>query len=86
MSDAIKSTVSTFLIDNFRVGDTSVAIADDESLIETGFIDSTGVLELVAFLEDTFAITVADTDIVPENLDSLAAIARYVEHKGGKAS
>ena len=86
MSDAIKSTVSTFLIDNFRVGDTSVAIADDESLIETGFIDSTGVLELVAFLEDTFAITVADTDIVPENLDSLAAIARYVEHKGGKAA
>ena len=43
-------------------------------------------LELVAFLEDTFAITVADTDIVPENLDSLAAIARYVEHKGGKAA
>jgi acyl carrier protein len=86
LSDAIKSTVSTFLIDNFRFGDTSVAIADDESLIETGFIDSTGVLELVAFLEDTFAITVADTDIVPENLDSLAAIARYVEHKGGKAA
>ena len=86
MSDAIKSTVSTFLIDNFRFGDTSVAIAYDESLIETGFIDSTGVLELVAFLEDTFAITVADTDIVPENLDSLAAIARYVEHKGGKAA
>lgn len=86
MSDAIKSTVSTFLIDNFRFGDTSVAIADEESLIETGFIDSTGVLELVAFLEDTFAITVADTDIVPENLDSLAAIARYVEHKGGKAA
>ena len=86
MSDAIKSTVSTFLIDNFRFGDTSVAIADDESLIETGFIESTGVLELVAFLEDTFAITVADTDIVPENLDSLAAIARYVEHKGGKAA
>lgn len=86
MSDAIKSTVSTFLIDNFRFGDTSVAIADEESLIETGFIDSTGVLELVAFLEDTFAITVADTDIVPENLDSLAAIARYVENKGGKAA
>jgi acyl carrier protein len=86
LSDAIKSTVSTFLIDNFRFGDTSVAIADDESLIETGFIDSTGVLELVAFLEDTFAITVADTDIVPENLDSLAAIARYVENKGGKAA
>jgi acyl carrier protein len=86
LSDAIKSTVSTFLIDNFRFGDTSVAIADEESLIETGFIDSTGVLELVAFLEDTFAITVADTDIVPENLDSLAAIARYVENKGGKAA
>ena len=63
MSDAIKSTVSTFLIDNFRFGDTSVAIADDESLIETGFIDSTGVLEIIAFLEQTHGVTVADSDI-----------------------
>ena len=86
MSDSITSIVSTFLIDNFRFGDTSVAIAPDESLIEAGFIDSTGVLELVAFMEDRFGITVDDTDIVPETLDSLAAIACYVEKKGGTAA
>lgn len=86
MSDSINSIVSTFLIDNFRFGDTSVAITPDESLIEAGFIDSTGVLELVAFLEERFGIMVDDADIVPENLDSLAAIARYVEKKGGKAA
>lgn len=86
MSDSINSIVSTFLIDNFRFGDTSVAITSDESLIEAGFIDSTGVLELVAFLEERFGIMVDDADIVPENLDSLAAIARYVEKKGGKAA
>lgn len=86
MSDSITSTVSAFLIDNFRFGDTSVAIVPDESLIEAGVIDSTGVLELVAFLEERFGIAVEDADIVPENLDSLAAIARYVEQKGGAAA
>ena len=86
MNHSITSTVSAFLIDNFRFGDTSVAIVPDESLIEAGVIDSTGVLELVAFLEERFGIAVDDADIVPENLDSLAAIARYVEQKGGAAA
>lgn len=86
MNDSIETAVSAFLIDNFRFGDTSVAIVPDESLIEAGVIDSTGVLELVAFLEERFGIDVEDADIVPDNLDSLAAIARYVERKGGKAA
>lgn len=86
MNDSIESAVSAFLIDNFRFGDTSVAIVPDESLIEAGVIDSTGVLELVAFLEERFGLDVEDADIVPDNLDSLAAIARYVERKGGKAA
>jgi acyl carrier protein len=86
LNDSIESAVSAFLIDNFRFGDTSVAIVPDESLIEAGVIDSTGVLELVAFLEERFGLDVEDADIVPDNLDSLAAIARYVERKGGKAA
>lgn len=86
MNDSIETAVSAFLIDNFRFGDTSVAIVPDESLIEAGVIDSTGVLELVAFLEERFGLDVEDADIVPDNLDSLAAIARYVERKGGKAA
>jgi acyl carrier protein len=85
MSHDIRSIVSAFLIDNFRFGDPGVTIDPEESLIEAGFIDSTGVLELVAFLEETFAITVADEEIVPANLDALSAIAAYVARMGGTA-
>ena len=83
MSETVQSIVKDFIIENFRFGDTSVTIDPEESLIEAGFIDSTGVLELVAFLEERFGITVADDDIVPANLDSLAAIGRYVAVKRG---
>lgn len=81
MTDHIKDSVRAFIIDNFLFGDTSQAIADDSSLIDNGYIDSTSVLELVFFLEQTFGISVGDADIVPENLDSIGAIAAYVEAK-----
>lgn len=57
-------------------------IDDHVSLMDTGLLDSTGVLELVAFLEDQFGIVVADDELVPENLDSLSHIAAYVGRKG----
>ena len=86
MTSDLLPSIRGFIADNFLFRSADEAPGDDESLLDSGIVDSTGVLELVAFLEDTFAITVADTDIVPENLDSLAAIARYVENKGGKAA
>jgi acyl carrier protein len=58
------------------------ALADSASLIETGIIDSTGVLELVAFLESTFGVTVGDEEMLPENLDSIARVAAFVCRKG----
>ena len=61
-------------------------IADDESLLEAGVIDSAGMVDLIAFLEGTFGITVDEDDMTPENFDSVAAIAAYVEPKTGKAS
>ena len=51
---------------------------ESESLLETGILDSTGVLELIEFLEGEFHIRVTDTETVPENLGSIAAITRYV--------
>lgn len=60
-------------------------IKPDQSLVEAGIIDSTGVMELVSFLESRFGITVADEDLVPENLDSLARIAAFVDAKLGRA-
>lgn len=81
MTDTIREAVKAFIVENFLFGDTSHALSDTDSLIENGIIDSTGVLELVAFIEDRYAITVADADIVPANLDSLARITDFVTRK-----
>lgn len=80
----IKDTVKAFIIENFLFGDTSYALDDDVSLIESGVVDSTGVLELVTFIEDQFGLEMADSDIVPANLDSLACIAAFIETKTAK--
>lgn len=56
-------------------------VADDASLVGCGVVDSTGVLEVVAFLEQTFGVAIDDDEIVPENLDSIARIAALIERK-----
>ena len=83
MTETIKDKVRAFVIENFLFGDTSYDLADTASLIENDIIDSTGVLELVAFIEDHYGIAMADADIVPANLDSLARISAFVEAKSG---
>lgn len=69
-----------FISDNFLFG-AEVAYADDDSLIGTGIIDSTGVLELIAHLEGEYDITLDDTELVPENLDSVDNLVRFIETK-----
>lgn len=71
----IESQLREFLADNFFVED---LLDPTESLTDAGVIDSTGVLEVVAWIEDTFAIEIPDADILPDNLDSIARIVRYV--------
>jgi acyl carrier protein len=73
----IKQQVRAFITSNFYVADPS-ALADDASLLDQGIIDSTGVLEIIMFLEDTFGFKVADSEMVPENLDSIDNIASFV--------
>ena len=80
MPDSVQSDIRTFVIENFMFGQ-GAQLKDSESLLEAGLIDSTGVLELVGFLETKFAIAVADEDLVPANLDSVERAARYVERK-----
>jgi acyl carrier protein len=55
--------------------------ADDDSLLETGVLDSTGVLELIEFLEEDFGVQVTDAETVPENLGSIAGLTRYLTEK-----
>ncbi|MET3926714.1 acyl carrier protein [Devosia sp. 2618] len=81
MTETTQDTIRAFIIDNFLFGDTSQVVADDTSLIDNNLVDSTGVLELVFFLETTFGISVADTEIVPDNLDSIGSMAAYIETK-----
>ena len=70
-------TVRQFIRDVFFVDDFEASA----SFLEEGIIDSTGMLELVAFVEGTFGISIADTELVPENLDSLDRVAAFVERK-----
>ncbi len=78
----IKEQLKDFFKNNFMVeidGDFS----DDDSFLENGIIDSTGVLELVMFLEENFNIKVADEELLPENLDSFNNIDKYLKSKTG---
>ena len=81
----IKDTVRTFIQDNFIMGTQTQAFADSDSFMDRGIVDSTGFLEMVTFLEETYSIKVEDDDMVPENLDSLDNIDAYVTRKQAQA-
>jgi acyl carrier protein len=81
MADTTAQQIREFIVTNFLFGQAGNAPADDESLLERGIIDSTGVLELVAFLEQQFGISVGDRELLPENLDSVTNAARFVSRK-----
>jgi acyl carrier protein len=81
MSEDTKRIMRAFIVENFLFGDEASLPADGDSLIAGGIIDSTGVLELVAFIEEQFEFTIADSDIVPGNLDTIDAVAAFVERQ-----
>lgn len=77
----IRAEVRQFIVDNFLFGQTDRPVKDGESFLETGIIDSTGVLELVAFLESRYQIQVEDQELVPSNLDSVDRLVGFIERK-----
>ena len=79
------SKVREFIVENFLFGDGEV-LKEDTSFMEEGIIDSTGILELVFFLEETFSISIEDEELVPENMDSLQNIARFIDLKISRRS
>lgn len=81
MADTIETDLRNFITENFLFGDDSRTIAGSDSLIQNDLMDSTGILELVAYLEDHFGISVDDEDIVPDNLDSIDRITAYVARR-----
>ena len=79
MSD-LKAQIRAFIVENFLFGDAN-GLKDDSSFLDDGIMDSTGVLELVTFLEEKFSIKVEDEDLIPENLDSINNVTAYLEKK-----
>ncbi len=77
-----RDQVRQFIVKNFYVADAD-KLPDDASLLERGIIDSTGVLEMITFIENTFAVRIEDEEMLPENLDSIARIAAFIERKKG---
>jgi len=77
----IKEQVRQYIADNFLFSEDGYQLSDDVSFLEEGIVDSTGVLELVMFVEETFNVTVEDEEIVPENFDSVSRLAAYIRHK-----
>ena len=76
----LKDTIRTFIVENFLFGNNE-NLEDNTSFLEEGVIDSTGVLELVGFIEEQFAITVEDEELIPENLDSINNVKTYLQSK-----
>jgi acyl carrier protein len=81
---SIEAKVREYILDNFLFTNDQSRLQDDASFLEEGIVDSTGVLELVMFVEENYGVTVEDEDIVPDNFDSVLQLARYIRRKTGK--
>ena len=78
----LRKQIRAFIVQNFIV-ETATDLKDDDSLLQLQIVDSTGFLELIHFIEETFAVKVADDEMVPENLETIDNIAQFVTRKRG---
>jgi acyl carrier protein len=78
----ISEKIRTMVVENFLFGN-SDGLSDDTSFLEEGIIDSTGVLELVSFIEESFSIQIDDEELIPENLDSINNVENFIKSKVG---
>lgn len=77
--------VKDFVVTNFLFGD-GTSLQEDASFLESGVIDSTGILELITFLESTYEIKVQPDEMIPENLDSVNRVAAFLSRKNAKVA
>lgn len=76
----MREQIRIYIVENFLFGDDS-GLDDSVSFLESGMIDSTGILEVISFLEENFSIKVKDEELIPENLDSIQNLVGYLERK-----
>jgi acyl carrier protein len=77
----IEQEIRQFIIDSFLFGELDAKLSNDDSLLDRGIIDSTGVLELVTFLQDQYKITIQDDELIPKNLDTINGLVQFVNRK-----
>jgi len=80
MKEEIKHEIRNFIVENFLFGEAN-GLSESDSLLEKGVIDSTGILELIAFIEEKYRIHVEQEELVPENLDSIVNVSDYIVRK-----
>jgi acyl carrier protein len=78
-----KERIRSFILETVLAGSRTSDIADDDSFMDKGIIDSTGILELVAFIQDEWKFEVRDEELVPDNFDSIAKLSGYISRKTG---
>lgn len=78
---AVQAEVRKFIVENFLFGRDDFQLSDHDSFLDKGVIDSVGMVELVAFLQQRFGVRIADGEFVPENLDSIGNIVRFLDTK-----
>lgn len=81
MSSDIRQAIRDFILQNYLFTSDSTVLRDDESFLRRGIIDSTGVLEVIHFLDERFGVRVADEEMIPENLDSVNSLVGFIERK-----
>ncbi len=77
----IKQSIRQFILENFLFTDDEAKLEDDISLFDRGIVNSTGVLEIVSYIEEQWSFKVDDLELVPENFDSVLKICAYIERK-----
>jgi acyl carrier protein len=78
-----RGRIRKYILENFLFTDDEAALSNDDSFLEKGIIDSTGMLELIAFIGDGFQITLEDDELIPDNLDNVNRVAAFIQRKKG---
>lgn len=78
---SVRAALRRYVLENHLFTDDDAALKDADSFLETGILDSTGIMELILFIEETFQLKVTDDEMAPENLDSIDSLVAYVERK-----
>ena len=83
MVNEIEEQIRGFIVETFLFGEGGDELANDDSLLDRGIIDSTGVLELIAYVENSFGVKAVDEELVPDNFDSIRRLAAFIVRKQG---